>query len=377
MPNKSNITHYDNERIKGRKLNMKRNRKWAAALLCIMMFSTGISGRLPVQAEDAQNIPVYRLYNPNTGEHLLTCKESERENLIILGWHDEGIGFYETAEGDPVYRLYNPNGSEHHYTCSEKEVNKLVKLGWRDEGTAFNSDAAETIPVYRAYNPHAWNNNHNYTVSSEEQTNLINHGWQDEDTAWYASAAGDPNAKAPGFYHYNLTYYTQLDPRWRYQYYGKYNFGSTGCVPSSLAMCLTAIKGTQILPTEIGAYLHQYGTFNNSRNASWGGSSAASVVEAAQHWGVACDSIQSLDQMVDACKHGKLVCLVVDGVNDFMPYYESHCVVVHEYHDGKASVADPYFAKNNRLWGIDYLWSIRTSDRNLLDAGPTYCFALY
>ena len=178
---------------------MKRNRKLAAALLCIMMFSTGISGRLPVQAEDAQNIPVYRLYNPNTGEHLLTCKESERENLIILGWHDEGIGFYETAEGDPVYRLYNPNGSEHHYTCSEKEVNKLVKLGWRDEGICWHSDDSRRIPLYRVYNGRLIAGQHHYTTSSGERDSLVaNSGWRSEGIGWYGAKKGVPLPPSPG-----------------------------------------------------------------------------------------------------------------------------------------------------------------------------------
>ena len=37
---------------------------------------------------------MYRLYNPNSGEHFYTASTNERDELLAAGWHDEGIAWY-------------------------------------------------------------------------------------------------------------------------------------------------------------------------------------------------------------------------------------------------------------------------------------------
>ncbi|MCR4952015.1 MAG: hypothetical protein K6A40_11915 [Solobacterium sp.] len=57
--------------------------------------------------------------------------------MLGFGWNDEGIGWYSCDTEDvPLYRLYNPNAyaNNHHYTTSVKEKNVLLRYGWRDEG---------------------------------------------------------------------------------------------------------------------------------------------------------------------------------------------------------------------------------------------------
>ncbi len=41
---------------------------------------------------------MYRLYNPNTGEHLYTGSKREGNKLVDVGWNDEGIGWYGYAQ---------------------------------------------------------------------------------------------------------------------------------------------------------------------------------------------------------------------------------------------------------------------------------------
>ena len=85
-------------------------------------------------------VPVYRLFNPYTGEHHYTSNLGERNYLIILGWLDEGIGWYSIdyhTKGTPIYRLFNPYISgigAHHYTKNESERDYLRSLGWNYEG---------------------------------------------------------------------------------------------------------------------------------------------------------------------------------------------------------------------------------------------------
>ena len=130
--------------------------------------------------------PMFRVYNPNSGEHFYTSNEFERSNLISLGWHDEGIGWVAPySSNTPVYRLYNENGGEHHYTTSLAERNNLISLGWNDEGIGWYSDDSQTVPLYRQYNPNAFANNHNYTTSLGENDWLVSLGWRAEGIGWY------------------------------------------------------------------------------------------------------------------------------------------------------------------------------------------------
>ncbi len=153
---------------------------------------TGVA-RATYTIEDNPSIAaMYRLYNPNSGEHFYTANAEERDGLIAVGWNDEGTGWIAPATSDtPVYRLYNPYGGEHHYTMDASERDGLISAGWSYEGVGWYSDDAKTVALYRDYNPNQFANNHNYTVSVSEHEWLISLGWQGEGLAWYAVSAAD------------------------------------------------------------------------------------------------------------------------------------------------------------------------------------------
>lgn len=134
---------------------------------------------------------MYRVYNPNSGEHFYTSNKAEKDHLVNLGWKYEGIGWKApTVSNFPVYRLYNANGGEHHYTMNVAEKDNLVKLGWKYEGIGwFSADPndSNSVPLLREYNPNAFSNNHNYTTNANEHNWLVGLGWKDEGKAWYAT----------------------------------------------------------------------------------------------------------------------------------------------------------------------------------------------
>ena len=134
---------------------------------------------------------MYRLYNPNSGEHFYTANASERDNLVRVGWVYEGVGWTAPATSKaPVYRLYS--GTDHHYTTDASERDMLVRAGWKSEGVGWYSDDARGTPLYRQFNPNvnpsAPRNNsgsHNYTTSKAEHDRLVAIGWKGEGIAWY------------------------------------------------------------------------------------------------------------------------------------------------------------------------------------------------
>lgn len=138
-------------------------------------------------------VDVYRMYNPNSGEHFYTETYTERDNLMKAGWKYEGFGWTAPAsdinQSVPVYRLYNPNSGLHHYTMSTEERDQLVSLGWRNEGVGWYSDGLKTVALYREYNPN--DGTHNYTTSQSEDSHLVSVGWKQEGTGWYG--VNDPD----------------------------------------------------------------------------------------------------------------------------------------------------------------------------------------
>ncbi len=149
-----------------------------------------------------KRISMYRVYNPNSGEHFYTASEVERDFLVKAGWHNEGIGWYAPEDGDPVFRMYNPNSGDHHYTLEVEERDDLVKFGWNYEGIGWRSDSEQSVPLYRLYNPNEETGNHHYTTDQNERETLIRAGWINEEIGWYGLPAlsSDPYEK-DGFYY--------------------------------------------------------------------------------------------------------------------------------------------------------------------------------
>ena len=152
--------------------------------------ATGIANYFGLSKDSSSEKKMYRLYNPNSGEHFYTADSYERDQLVSVGWRYEGVGWSApSASNTPVYRLYNPNAGDHHYTTSSYERDQLVSVGWRYEGIGWYSDDAKAVAVYRQYNPNAIAGAHNFTTDSYEQDYLVSVGWRAEGIGWYATNA--------------------------------------------------------------------------------------------------------------------------------------------------------------------------------------------
>lgn len=159
-------------------------------MLAFSMFLPNVLSPNMVYAEE-DVVAMYRLYNPNSGEHFYTNDPAEKDRNVKAGWRDEGIGWYAPSKSNkPVYRLYNANAGDHHYTMDIEEKDNLVKLGWEDEGVGWYSDEQERVALYRQYNPNAKSGAHNYTTSKSENDYLVSIGWHAENIGWYGVKAG-------------------------------------------------------------------------------------------------------------------------------------------------------------------------------------------
>ncbi|KFI47937.1 glycoside hydrolase family 25 protein [Bifidobacterium biavatii] len=133
---------------------------------------------------DETGIPVYRVYNPNSGLHHYTTSYDEVKMLVAQGWRYEDVSFYAAETGTPVYRLYNSHDGNHHYTMSAGERDYLVAAGWNYEKIAWYVPKNGKTVVYRLYNPNS--GEHVFTTSVKEYNAVGAAGWNQEGTAWLA-----------------------------------------------------------------------------------------------------------------------------------------------------------------------------------------------
>lgn len=143
---------------------------------------------MQMKSHSSDYVPVYRMYNKNSGEHFYTGSEKERDYLQKSGWRYEGLGWVadNSNTGTVIYRLYNPHNGDHHYTAGYKEMMYLKNAGWKYEGQLCKTVKKSDVPLYRLYNPNAKTGAHHYTKSKKEAEYLEKLGWKYEGIAWYS-----------------------------------------------------------------------------------------------------------------------------------------------------------------------------------------------
>ncbi|WP_165776764.1 InlB B-repeat-containing protein [Bifidobacterium simiarum] len=172
-------------------------------------FSNAVTSDLKLTARWTKNqtpqptvkqVPVYRVYNRNSGLHHYTTNKAENDMLVRLGWRDENHGkssfvtvSKDTPGARPVYREYNRRSGNHNWTLNKAEHDMLVRLGWKNEGVAWYT-SPKGQNVYRLYNPKPYHKpkngrgngggEHVYTTSYGEYLAVIKAGWRGEGIAW-------------------------------------------------------------------------------------------------------------------------------------------------------------------------------------------------
>lgn len=167
---------------------------------------------------------------------------------------------------------------------------------------------------------------------------------------------------------YNTPYFSQRDGRWASRRYGMATLGETGCVPTSLAMILSSLKGETVLPTQIADYLyHKTVEFNRGVQ----GTTSRGILKAAKEWGVTATALGTQANLVQALKDGYHVLAAVQ--NNVFVLHGSHEIVLKGYNNGLTHVSDPYTPSLSGWYPISQLWkeqSYYSEDR--IDIGEPF-----
>ena len=141
---------------------------------------------------------VYRFLNNDTGVHLYTSSEAEREAIADLpNYQFEGASYVsvDSLTGNPepqqVYRFLNEDTGTHLYTTSEVEKqtieDTLSNYSLESESFfAYGEEQPGTIPIYRFFNTET--GAHFYTPSQTERDAVLETlpNYSSEDVAYYA-----------------------------------------------------------------------------------------------------------------------------------------------------------------------------------------------
>lgn len=135
-----------------------------------------------------------------------------------------------------------------------------------------------------------------------------------------------------------LTYYSQIDSRWKNHVYtsvgdNSQTIGTSGCGPTSAAMIVTAIKGT-ITPPEMGDLFVQYGYRSANSGTYW---SAFRWV--ADVFDIGYQETTNIDAAIELLRNDNyVVCSVANGLFTS----GGHFIVLTEINGDTITVYDPY-----------------------------------
>ncbi|MEO1005575.1 MAG: hypothetical protein AAFW67_06920 [Cyanobacteria bacterium J06638_38] len=147
---------------------------------------------------DPKDSTVYRFLNTDTGVHLYTDSEDERAFIeeFLPNYNSEGSAFVSvdpftgSPEPEKVYRLLNQETGTHLYTTSERErefvEDNLPNFSLETEFFfAFGEQQEGTVPVYRFFNTQT--GAHFYTPSEGEKQSVEDNlpNYQSEGIAYY------------------------------------------------------------------------------------------------------------------------------------------------------------------------------------------------
>lgn len=148
-----------------------------------------------------------------------------------------------------------------------------------------------------------------------------------------------------------ITYFNQLDERWRNAPYGTDNIGGYGCGPTSMAIVVSSLTDETVDPTAMAQWAYENGHW-----CSGSGSYHTLIPTAAEHWNLPVSGCTASEpqKIVDALANGKLIVAIM-GKGHFTS--SGHFMVLRGVTtDGKILVADPAsYNRSQKEWDLSII----------------------
>ena len=168
-----------------------------------------------------------------------------------------------------------------------------------------------------------------------------------------------------------ISYFQQNVGKWAHKKYGGKTFADTGCVPTSLAMVISAINNSVVYPDTIGDYLYSIKEFN----ATISGTTGVGAIRGAEAWKMNYTYIYSISDMNTELQAGRVLIVNV-GPGTWCGIGATHAIVCDGYNNGRTYVYDPAHPDRNGWYDTKKVYGNPSTD-NADYAGGTNIFAFW
>lgn len=161
-----------------------------------------------------------------------------------------------------------------------------------------------------------------------------------------------------------VTYYNQLDDRWKNSAYGTDHIGGYACGPTAMAIVVSSLTSETIDPPHMSQWAYENGYW-----CSKSGSYHTLIPGAAEEWRLNCEGCTASEpqRIVDALSEGKLVVALMSK-GHFTS--SGHFIVLRGVtSDGKILVADPSsYNRSEKEWDLSII--LNEASRRASAGGP-------
>jgi len=161
-----------------------------------------------------------------------------------------------------------------------------------------------------------------------------------------------------------VTYYNQLDERWKDSAYGTDSIGGYACGPTAMAIVVSSLTSETVDPPHMAQWAYENGYW-----CSKSGSYHTLIPGASEEWGLSCEGCTASEpqRIVDALAEGKLVVALMSK-----GHFTSggHFIVLRGVtSDGKILVADPAsYKRSEKEWDLSII--LNEASRRAGAGGP-------
>ena len=172
-----------------------------------------------------------------------------------------------------------------------------------------------------------------------------------------------------------VSYYCQRDNRWAWSVYGNYTFASSGCVPTTAAMIVNTLKGTNYTPIDMGDILYNAGIYNVHEIGA-GGDTWRLI---SNQFGLVYKNNINMESAKNELMKGNMIAATVEG-GRYCPWPRiSHEILLFGLDaQGYTTVYDPYTSTRNGRVHISEVFNHPSSfGLDKIDGGPFFSLGNY
>ena len=212
---------------------------------------------------------------------------------------------------------------------------------------------------------------------SLEVQEVENEGFEEQGLVAYEGSEKTPNVQVGEYA--GLTYYSQLDNRWKNQMYSSVGnssqtIGTSGCGPTSSAMVVSSIKGN-ITPNEMANLYMQYGYRSANQGTYW-----SAFKWTADVFNIGYSECYKLDDAIAKLKDNNYI---IASCNQGLFTYGGHFIVLTGVEGDYIKVYDPYlyngkFSTSTRIGKAEVkgntVYVSKENFRNYANYQKFFCF---